>query len=66
MFVQSDIKAYFTGQRQGGHASASRHFADKVVTGVDILIHMGEVGVSRQQKTVEELMDHVKLTDEEL
>jgi hypothetical protein len=43
----------------------SKHFADKIVTGIDVLITMGELGISKPRKKIDELMDQTTIGEEE-
>jgi len=44
----------------------AKYFTEKTTNNLDILIHEGVLEISKQKKTVEELMDEVKIKDEEI
>ena len=56
MYDESDVKMYFESRSpvlDNVNHLTSKHFADKIVTGIDVLITMGELGISKPRKKID-------------
>ena len=64
MFEDNEMISYFEGQPKVDKISSktSSYFNNKVIESVDALIYMGSLSVDLETKSVEELLDHVKIS----
>lgn len=68
MFEASLVNNYFQAVAPSEYMSkmTAKHFTEKITTNLDVLINEGVLEISKQKKKVEELMDEVKVKDEEI
>ncbi len=66
MYEEEDVELYFRRQPDCNDETSiitSKHFSDKILLGMDSLINMGVVGVSKKKEKVDQLMDTTKLRE---
>lgn len=63
MFEASLISNYFQSVVPSEYMSkmTAKHYSEKITTNLDVLINEGVLEISREKKTVDELMDEVKI-----
>lgn len=68
MFEASVVNNYFQTVTPNEYMSKMtvKHFTEKIAANLDVLINEGVLQVSRDKKKVDELMDEVKIKDEEI